>query len=328
MSNLNRLNSASILLFSLPRSGSTWIGKILDSHPDTLYRHEPDSVCPISGIPLFPVETEGARLYETFRSYHDSVTEMNAAKICGKAPLFPKAYFGLFRLYCYRFVSQSSKVLDRFGINMPIFGVPVGRTNVRLIWKSIESLGRLGIAMKAIPSAYGILLLRHPCGYVASVMRGQARQKFEDNADSSEDYGVFEMLLETDYARERGLTMQELQSMLPEERLAWRWALVNTKAIRDTEGHRSRCYLLSYDEFCADPLKGAEALFEFLGLSWSQQTQTFISESIGKHRDSYYAIRKDPKIAANSWRNELDSEIVDKIMEIAGQSDAGALFGR
>ena len=34
--------SAPILLVGLPRSGTTWVGKIFDSHPSTLYLHEPD----------------------------------------------------------------------------------------------------------------------------------------------------------------------------------------------------------------------------------------------------------------------------------------------
>ena len=34
--------SAPILLFGMPRSGTTWLGKIFDSHPQVLYRHEPD----------------------------------------------------------------------------------------------------------------------------------------------------------------------------------------------------------------------------------------------------------------------------------------------
>ena len=33
-----------IFLCGMARSGTSWLGKILDSHPDTLYRHEPDIV--------------------------------------------------------------------------------------------------------------------------------------------------------------------------------------------------------------------------------------------------------------------------------------------
>src|ERR1700712_4231116 len=33
-----------IFIFSSPRSGSTWLAKAFDSHPDTLYLHEPDIV--------------------------------------------------------------------------------------------------------------------------------------------------------------------------------------------------------------------------------------------------------------------------------------------
>ena len=42
-------------LIGLPRSGTTWIAKIFDSHPDVLYYHEPDY---IDRIPCVPYVTE------------------------------------------------------------------------------------------------------------------------------------------------------------------------------------------------------------------------------------------------------------------------------
>ncbi len=42
-----------LLLFRMSRSGTTWLGKILDSHPDVLYIHEPDSEIKIKSVPLF-----------------------------------------------------------------------------------------------------------------------------------------------------------------------------------------------------------------------------------------------------------------------------------
>jgi sulfotransferase family protein len=38
--------AAPILILGAPRSGTTWLAKIVDSHPDVLYRHEPDATLP------------------------------------------------------------------------------------------------------------------------------------------------------------------------------------------------------------------------------------------------------------------------------------------
>ena len=317
---------SSILLYSLPRSGSTWIGKILDSHPSTIYRHEPDSVNHISGIPLFPPAQGNQVQIRAFSSYHENVAAITAPKVCGKAPIFPKSYFGTVRLYSYRAMVGVSKLAARVGIDMPIFGVPTKGRDSCLVWKSIESLGRLGLAMTALPDAHGLLLIRHPCGYVASVIRGQSNLKFDDNRDSSEDYGIFKMLLATKFAQEQELTLDALQAMSTEERLAWRWVLANTKAIRDTKDYRRRCLIVIYDEVCANPVSYAKKIFNEVSLPWSSQTEEFILKSIGNHKDSYYGLMKDPTMAANRWKEELRPESIAKILAIAKRSEAGAFF--
>ena len=38
--------AAPILILGAPRSGTTWLAEIIDSHPDVLYRHEPDVTLP------------------------------------------------------------------------------------------------------------------------------------------------------------------------------------------------------------------------------------------------------------------------------------------
>ena len=40
------LAATAILVLGYPRSGTTWLAKIFDSHPDILYRHEPDELSP------------------------------------------------------------------------------------------------------------------------------------------------------------------------------------------------------------------------------------------------------------------------------------------
>src|ERR1700712_3636289 len=47
-----------ILVMGAPRSGTTWLAKIIDSHPDVLYRHEPDAMLP-GPSPLTPEALPG-----------------------------------------------------------------------------------------------------------------------------------------------------------------------------------------------------------------------------------------------------------------------------
>ncbi len=63
-----------VLLFGMPRSGTTWLGKIFDSHPDTLYRHEPDSRGTLNTLPMLPIESD----VEIHRSF--------LLRLCGEIP--------------------------------------------------------------------------------------------------------------------------------------------------------------------------------------------------------------------------------------------------
>ena len=45
---LSEVSGCPILILGAPRSGTTWLAKIIDSHPDVLYRHEPDAADALS----------------------------------------------------------------------------------------------------------------------------------------------------------------------------------------------------------------------------------------------------------------------------------------
>ena len=69
-----------VLLFGMPRSGTTWIGKIFDSYPDTVYRHETDSSGRLNAVPLlapadiYPQPEAGASAYgQTSREERSSI---------------------------------------------------------------------------------------------------------------------------------------------------------------------------------------------------------------------------------------------------------------
>src|SRR4051794_31786731 len=73
------LAASAILVLGFPRSGTTWLAKIFDSHPDVLYRHEPDELT-MTDPGLTPAAQIRAWLLQ------------RGLRAAGKRPSFPKSW--------------------------------------------------------------------------------------------------------------------------------------------------------------------------------------------------------------------------------------------
>lgn len=316
-----------ILLFGMPRSGTTWIGKIFDSHPDTLYRHEPDSWGLLNDIPLLaPVEraTEYAPLLRDFAA---RLPRMQQTKVAASLPIFPKRYCSWPRFQLHKLSVAAAKVGAKALGEFPVFPTTSSTLprNVRPVWKSIESTGRLGVVARALAPCHAIHILRHPCGYVASVLRGESQRRFEGAIASSEDYGLLSRCVETPQGARHGLSLEALREMKPVERLAWRWTIFNEKAMDDCAG-LSHCLALRYEDLCAKPREVARELFDFCGLPWHAQAEAFLGHSTAHDEARYYSITKDPLKSANKWREQLSAADAEAIMRVVERSAAGRMY--
>ena len=83
-----------VLLFGLPRSGTTWLAKVFDSHPDVLYRHEPDTVRRGDHLPDWPDEFPDPTALAAARAYLDLLFTARTLKTSGSRPFFRKSYHG------------------------------------------------------------------------------------------------------------------------------------------------------------------------------------------------------------------------------------------
>jgi hypothetical protein len=318
-----------ILLFGMPRSGTTWIGKIFDSHPDTLYRHEPDSWGLLNSIPLMaPVERVDTYAHD-IRDFCARLTGMKLTKVAASTPIFPKSYYSPLRFQLFRLNVFAAKAVARLFGEQPVHNFIRAEDiqHIRMVWKSIESLGRMGVIQRAMQPCYGIHITRHPCGYVASVLRGESLRHFTGNVSASEDMGLLALCLDTATAGQHGLTLESLKRMRPVERLAWRWVLFNAKAMQDTEGVPG-CMTLRYEDLCRDPGGIAKQLFEFTQLPWNEQTERFVNQSTSKDVERYYSVVKDPLKASSKWKDELSGEDIDRIFSIVAMTQPGALYER
>ncbi len=312
------------LIVGMPRSGTTWIGKIFDSHPDTLYRHEPDNFTDLRRLPLV-TSCRGAKT-DGLSTLGAQILARRETKVVASRPVFPKRYYKLGERALRNVAAHGAKVLARVKGE---FALPewrnLQRLDAHLVWKSIESTGRVNTIMSALPGAQCIVLVRHPCAQIASTLRGERTRRFESAGDSSDDYGVFKQLLRAPAARDRCLTERDFRAMSPVQRLTWRWVLFNEKALADAEANE-RCKVFFYEHFCMDPRGTTRAAFEFSELPWSAQTERFLRTSTSNDNCGYYSVAKDPLKAATKWKDELEPAQIDEIMSIVACSSLARYY--
>lgn len=321
----NNYNKHSILLVGLGRSGTTWVGKIFDSHPNTLYVHEPDNWYKTLPLPLItPINH-----HSDFRinEYIQSLFSVSIPKVVGKLPYFPKNYHNIIQNLIIKINTYFSKFIAKASIIVPIKRHISDKKSSKctLVWKSIESLGRLDYFLNTDAKINVIHIVRHPCGYISSILRGERKKVFDGNFETSSDYGVFEMLEKTKEAIHYGLTLEAFKSMSAIERLAWRWLLINEKAINEAKGHENYL-LLKYEDLCGNPIEKTKELYQFSNLDWNSQTEQFVSKSTSTNIDQYYSVYKDPNHAAMKWKKELSDENIKTIMNIVRNSNLNYLY--
>ena len=85
-----------ILILGAPRSGTSWLAKIFDSHPDVLYRHEPDTVLRTEAFPWMCASDDIAPYREAGEAYLRQLMEVATLKSAGSIPMFRKRHRSLF----------------------------------------------------------------------------------------------------------------------------------------------------------------------------------------------------------------------------------------
>lgn len=288
-------------VFGLPRSGTTWLAKILDSHPDVLYRHEPDIGTTEHTIPFYP-ETIDEHLDDA-RLFVDELIRNRSRRVAASRPMFRKAYHTWPKQSLRCLIACVSWLGAYLGIEIlvPDFTDEMG---VHVVIKSVISMGRAGLLLGA-SGANAIIILRHPCAQITSVLRGTKTGK--------QDIDHVRWPILTKKLPTRSFSRAEWEAMTPVENLAWKWVIGNTIALKECPS----AFVIRHEDLCFDPVGSARAIFEYLGLSWSEQTDRFLVYST-TGSSSYFGIRRDSRKESMKRFDGLadgDAEIVRAITE-------------
>ncbi len=315
-----------IFIIGAPRSGTTWLAKVFDSHPDVLYRHEPDLVDPAPDIPLVCNEKDRVDHVEAIRRHVDRWVATRNLKAVGTFPVFAKSFdrpFGrparLLTIGALRLKQTLSGRAVHDHALPTEFHDPKARAPSHVVIKSISALGRAGVLAEALPEARIILIMRNPLAQIASRSIGVARAKLEA-------YRFKPELLDTPQARRLELTAGVLERATMQEQMAWEWVILNEKAC-DELTPRANAMVVRYSDVVMRPVERMRALFQFAGVSWRAETEAFIRRSVNyRGPDLYFQVLKDAERSLNKWRDSLSVPEQERVRSVIEQSHLAGLW--
>jgi hypothetical protein len=285
------LAETAILIAGAPRSGTTWLAKIFDSHPDVLYRHEPDEVAP-----------RGASMRATMALW----IAQRDARTAGKRPFFPKSWQSAPARLLRTGIALGAAAAGRAGL--PVWPIPdLGRVGqARAVVKTVQPRHDPAAFAQACPDGRVILILRHPGGQTASLIRGTREGRF-GLAEAGTDM-PFDEVSAIAFAARHGVTEDAFQRLPAAARYAWSWRDLNETAAEGLAG-LPNARLVIYEDLCHAPLEQARALLAFCGLSWDRATEAFVTASTSHDGPAgYFAVLRDAIAAAERWRTTMAAE--------------------
>ncbi len=155
-------------------------------------------------------------------------------------------------------------------------------------------------AVELLPEGRYILILRHPCGQIASVLAGVAGDRF--HRPGVEISQLVDLAGAETIARDRGITAAAFRDLPIAAKCAWAWLAFNEPAAIAMQ-NRPNARIVIYEELCRDPEATAREVFAFSQLSWSWQTSHFLRVSTQTDRSSdYYGVFRTTRQVADRWR--------------------------
>jgi hypothetical protein len=308
-----------VFLLGTARSGTTWLGNILNSSPRSVYSHEPllryadDELRPmleqiketgcVSSVEREMVLDHWSRAYFAVR--RPPFFTKDYSRWPAKAPW--AAWLGVraagrgYRLFERLFSPRQG---SRYDLVAKQGGMAVHGTNF----------------VRALKPDALVIIVRHPCAVIASVRRGQklGLMKNHERGRWLDEHLII--------AEEFGYGRRELEGMSDAQFEALDWLIENSIYQKLLDEHPNG-QLVVYRDLCCDPLSVTTTLFQALGWEVTQQTHGFLDDTT-KRRTSrvtslftashpYFSVYRPAKEAIDAWKRDLSRQEQDEILAIA-----------
>ncbi len=307
-----------IFVTGLPRSGTTFVGRVLSLPVSVDYLHEPFN--PSCGIPELAQDSLYLRPDDLTNPqaarYHDTIARMLRYEMRFKTVFYPQD-------------ARLKRIAKRF------LG---GRSNVRLQLTRLNPFHRASVIKD--PTAFlltdflshhfgvkPVIVVRHPVAVVASWQKlgwQPHLARWVEQETLAEDYLIDEYaLLTKDWKH-------------PIEQIAVLWRVAHKVLLRQAARHPS-WRLVTHEALCAEPLRCFRTLYETLHLPWTTyvkhriRTWTSLDNPVEARTGKLHDLRRNSQSLLHLRREALSptqrSAIYDIVAEVAASFYDRESFG-
>lgn len=307
-------------IFGTGRSGTTWLGSIVNSHPEVAYRFEPFHRLPKYYLTVKKFLESSNLSHEDIAIIYNLLIEANP--VIDKPPFFKKNPQVLdYQQWAWLF-ARSIPILT------PIYQNLYTPKNLpTLVFKEVnfEEMMLKILQSTSIPIVY---IVRHPCGNILSLFKGQEKGNLPMGR-----YQVLPSLLQQHDSELAERYIPCLDSMNSLEKTALLWRIDVEKAITAINLFKSKGLLLSYEQLCEEPHKYAQLVFKHFNLNFTEETKIFLDHLCSlpsnpkrktfRNKDwmtSYFTVNRNPQKQRDLWKKKISSEEQKQIENIVKDS--------
>ncbi len=306
MPRLKQLPERAVFICALECAGAEMFGSLFDSHPQTLYLRGVERMLTLPARPRLAKELPASRAQDvqaqTANYYLRRALTRRSVTLLSERPLFAKRYLSALSCARLRLLVGCARVAKKLcvpEVTDIILDVTLSGEE-RVVWSSINATVEIDAVASQLAPHSTFLLINDPCRYVENVLHACSTGSLPGIQFLSEDYPLFVKLVADPYLATFAPTVEQLRALTPIERVGWRWALINSKAICDVQRVPQGMVVRFEDVFRA--LRSAtRTLFAHAALDWNEQTANYVSDMCAQSSvecSRYLSARARARVAA------------------------------
>lgn len=301
------------------RSGTTWLGSIINSHPDIAYRFEPlrkNLRVPRVKKIWQTSQTDKISNKELKRLLYNSL--LPAHSLLDKPPFFKKTNT---KLLGHKLAWSLARKIPSANAVCEQLYTPTG--SPPLVFKEVH----WQIIERFIQPLHlrSVFILRSPHGTIASRLRGQRAGLMPTGQCKH-----LEQVIENHRPSLADELPQPVSTYNDVQKNAVLWRLEAERMVDYIQEHPEHI-LVFYEDLCTRPFEIAREIFQHFDIPWHQQTEDFIMQSTSskdslRNREiginAYFSVSRNTTEVVNRWSQELTATEKEQIDEIIYPSKA------